>query len=63
MIIDINEIDRLRTFLAEEEKYLLSRGDNRWAEEKAKTLNRLGEILLQLRRQKQMTGMGGKEIT
>lgn len=33
VIIDVREIDRLRMFLAEEEKYLLSRSDNRWAEE------------------------------
>lgn len=61
MNIDVKEIDRLRMFLTEEERYCRGRSEG-WAQSKADKLSRVGEILLELRREKQMTGVGGTRI-
>jgi len=61
MIIDVKEIDRLRMFLAEEEQYCRKRREG-WAQSKADKFARLGEILLDLRRDKQMRGVTGERI-
>lgn len=61
MIIDVKEIDKLRLFLSEEERYCRGHSGS-WAEQKAAKLARIGEILLGLRRDKQMRGASGERI-
>lgn len=61
MNIDVKEIDRLRMFLTEEEQYCRRRSEG-WAQSKADKLARIGEILLEIRRDKQMRGVMGDRI-
>ena len=65
MKFDIKELDRSVTFLREQaerlDKLARDRG-YRWAEMDAKKMRRVADMLLEVRRDQAMTGIGGKRI-
>lgn len=62
---NIEELDRHITFMREQADRLEKLGEERgyrWAELGAKQMRRIGDILLEVRREQAMTGMNGKRI-
>jgi hypothetical protein len=63
--VNIQEIDRSVIFLREQaerlDKLAADRG-YRWAEVQAKQMRRIAQMLLDFRREQQMTGMNGARI-
>lgn len=60
-MIDVAKIDRQLAFL-HEEIGRLRRMAPHWAQVKAEKLEGVVETLIEVRREKQMTGLGGKQI-
>ena len=60
--VDVETLDKHLAFLARETERLRKRGE-RWADGMAERLQAIAETLTLIRRQKQMTGIGGQRIT
>lgn len=59
--IELDTLDRHLAFLSQETTRLRKRGE-RWADGMAERLAAIAETLTEVRRQKQMTGVGGRRI-
>lgn len=61
--IELNKLDRHIAFLRDEARGLRERqGNSQWALAKANRFDEVGDFLVEIRRSRQMTGMGGKRI-
>lgn len=59
----VDQIDKARKFVQSEAQALRrAYADKGWAQIKARTYDEVDELLTELRRSIQMTGMGGKKI-
>lgn len=64
MHIDIAKLDRDIELLREEARRLrLTQGKAQWALCKANRFDEIGDFLTEVRREKQMTTVGGKRLT
>lgn len=61
MTVDVNQLDRHLSFLRYEISNLRKQ-DKPWAETKANQLEQIMVVIADVRREKQMTGMGGRRI-
>jgi hypothetical protein len=65
MKLNIAEVDRHITFLREQADRLEKLAEERryrWAEVDAQKMRKIADLLVEIRREHQMTGMGGKRI-
>lgn len=60
--IDVAELDRHINFLTYEASYLRKQAKP-WADTKAERIDAILVLLTSIRREKQMTGLGGKRIS
>lgn len=62
--IELNKLDRHIAFLRDEARGLRERqGKAQWALAKAHQFDEVGDFLVEIRRARQMTGIGGKRLS
>lgn len=61
--IELNQLDRHIAFLRDEARGLRERQGAQWALAKANRFDEVGDYLVEIRRSRQMTGLGGKRLS